>query len=111
MYTDAFFRWPELTSSGASTVVYDNPGLRTCRNVTIVAETQVDADTAVIAIEHARTSTSPFVRLGSTAYALASSAAPEAIVIQLTGPLFAIRPFVISKTASTTVVNIALIGA
>lgn len=110
MYTDASFLWSTaaLISSGASTLVYDGEGLKTCRNITITIENRVNADTCVVGMEHARTSTSPFVRMGSTAYALASSAAPESVTVQLSGPVCAIRPYVISKTASTTKIIISL---
>ena len=108
---EAFFRWPALDSSGASTTVYgDNGDLRGCRNITITIEKGAAADTAVVGIEHARTSTSPFVRMGSTAYLLDSSAVGQSVTAQFTGPLFTIRPYVISKTASTTIVTVALIG-
>lgn len=112
MYTDASFVWStsEFTSSGASTRVYDGIGLQTCRQVTLTIETTEAVDTAVVGIEHARTSTSPFVRLGSTAYALASSGAAESLTVQLAGPLFAVRPFLISRTASTTKIVIALVA-
>lgn len=110
MYTDAQFTWStgDLLSTGAASKVYDGAGLKTCRNVTITIETQAIADTCVIGIEHARTSTSPFVRMGSTAYALASSVAREAMTVQFDGPVCAIRPYVISRTASTTKIVMAL---
>ena len=107
---DAFFQWPALTSSGAAADVYDNIGLRRCRNITITIEKGSVTDTAVVGIEHARTSTSPFVRMGSTAYALDSSGAGQSVTVQFSGPLFAVRPFVISKTASTTAVVVCLAG-
>lgn len=113
MYTDAQFRWSTaaLISSGASTLVYDGPGLKTCRNITLVIEKPVTTDTCVVGIEAAADSTGRFVRMGSTAYALASSVAPnECAVVQLTGPLGAIRPYVISKTASTTKLTITLMA-
>jgi len=110
MYTDAQFLWSTATllSSGASTLVYDGIGLKTCRNVTITIEKPSASDTAVVGIEHARTSTSPFERMGTTAYALASSVAPQSVTMQLVGPLCAIRPYVISKSASTTKIVISL---
>ena len=111
MYTDASFRWSTtaLISSCASTLVYDGVGLKTCRNLTIIIEKPVTTDTAVVGIEVAATSTGTFVRMGSTAYALASSVAPnECQVVQLAGPIGAIRPYVISKTASTTKVVVTL---
>ena len=110
MYTDAQFLWSSaaLLSSGASTLVYDGVGLKTCRNVTVTIEKPNTTDTAVVGIEHARTSTSPFARIGSTAYALASSAAPESVTVSLTGPLCVIRPYVISKTASTTKIIVSI---
>lgn len=113
MYTDAQFLWSTaaLISSGASTLVYDGIGLRTCRNLTFTIEKLVTTDTAVVGIEFARTSTSPFARVGSTAYALASSVAPnECVVVQLSGPVGAVRPYVISKTASTTKLIVSLMA-
>ena len=103
MYTDASFTWSTtaLISSGAA-AAYDGEGLKTCRNLTFTIETRAVADTAVVGLEYARTSTSPFVRMGSTAYALASSGALEAQIVQLSGPVGAVRPYVISKTGSTT---------
>jgi hypothetical protein len=112
MYTDAQFTWSTtaLISSGAAQA-YDGEGLKTCRQLTFTIEKRVTTDTAVVGIEFARTSTSPFVRMGSTAYALASSVAPnECQVVQLAGPIGAVRPYVISKTASTTKVIVSLLA-
>lgn len=116
MYTDVQFTWSTATwthdtSTGASTKVCDVAGLLTCRNITITIETPVTADTCVVGIEHARTSTSPFQRMGSTAYVLNSSLAPESLTIQLEGPLFAVRPYLISRTNTATKVVVALAAA
>ena len=45
--------------------------------------------------------------MGSTGYSLSSGVAAT---IQLDGPLAAIRPYVISKTASTTEVTILIVA-
>lgn len=111
MYTDAQFLWSaaDLASTGASTKVFDGAGLKTCQRVTITIETLNAVDTAVVGIEHARTSTSPFGRIGgSTGYALASSGAAESVTVSLDGPFCAIRPYLISRTASTTPVIVSL---
>ena len=99
-------RWFGISSSGAQTAE-DGPGLQHSQAITITAWCDAVADTAVIGIEHGWNSTSPFDRLGSTAYSISSGLS---VTIQLSGPLRAVRPFVIAKTASTTLVNIALDG-
>jgi len=116
MMTDCQFTWSTATwtgniSTGASTNVFDGIGLRSCLQVTITIETPAAIDTCVVGIEHARTSTSPFQRMGSTAYVLNSSLAPESLTVQLEGPLFAVRPYLISRTSTATKVVIALAGA
>lgn len=113
MYTDAQFRWSTaaLASTGASTLVCDGIGLRTCRNLTFFLSKLVTTDTAVIGIEFAPDSTSPFARVGTTSYLLASSVAPnDGVVVQLSGPVGAVRPYVISKTASTTKLLVTLMA-
>jgi len=99
-------RWFGVTSSGAQ-ATEDGPGLQFSEAVTFTAWVDGATDTAVIGIEHAFSSTSNFDRMGSTAYSISSGGQ---VTIQLPGPLRAVRPFVIAKTASTTVVNINLDG-
>jgi len=104
----AYFRWNELTSTGASTLTYgDQRELRDCRNITLIAQAHETTDTAVIGIESAIDSTGKFERLGSTGISLSSGVSAT---IQFTGPLGTIRPYIIAKTGSTTRVSIVLMG-
>ena len=104
----AYFRWSTLSSTGASTTVYGVRGeLRGCRNITFIADANVAGDTAAIGIESGPTDTGFFDRMGSTAYSVSSGLA---VTIQFTGPLECVRPYFIARTASTTVVNITLVG-
>ena len=96
------YEW-SLTSTGASTSILALPN--ECQNIVIAADCADVASTAGIGIEHARTSTGTYVRMGSTAYAISSG---ESVVIQLDGPLFYVRPYLISRTDSSVVVRISL---
>ena len=98
-------RW-SLTSSGAA-AAEAGAGLQQASNLTFVAAVEGITDTASIGIEHALNSTGNFERQGSTLYSISSGVS---VTIQLNGPLLCVRPFVISRTASTTVVVIKLVG-
>lgn len=111
---ETHYKWT-LTSTGASTNVFEGFGPRTAQNFTFSCQTEGSATTAAIGIEAGVPSdaltvgvSAKFERMGSTLYTLSSLAAT---IIQVTGPLAAIRPYVIDKTNSTTVVQIVLLGA
>lgn len=107
-----------LTSTGAAVCI--GPGstndalnhdlLRNCQNITVVAYTPggASASTAAIGLEVGVHSTSPFARYGSTANTLSSNG--DAVVFQLPGPIRAIRPYLIDRDASTTIVYVTLDG-
>lgn len=99
------FNWL-LTSTGAGTVNADD-ALKNCQRLTIIADCLVAGDTATIGIESGPNSTGFFDRMGSTAYTISSGAA---VTIQLSGPLLAIRPYYINRTASTSSVRIRVVG-
>ena len=102
------FTW-SLTSSGAATAL-DAPGLRTSRTLTFCAQmdnASGSGDTCVFGLEHGLSSTGTFERLGSTAYTVSSGGS---VTVQLNGPLFVVRPFVIAKTASTATLILRVIG-
>ena len=109
-FPEVDFKWV-TTSSGALTA-FEGLGLRAARTITVVAQAGGSASTAEIGIESglpsdASTYTIKFDRMGSTGYSLSSGIAAT---IQLDGPLAAIRPYVISKTASTTEVTILIVA-
>lgn len=83
-----------LTSTGAGTA---KEGLRTCGFLTLLL--QANESTASVGIEVGRSSTSPFVRMGSTSYDLGWG---ESQVVQMDGPVPAIRPYLIGPLASTS---------
>lgn len=104
---EAYFKWV-LTSTGASTTVFDNLFLRNCRAITVTTYTDGGANTAAFGIEVGPNSTGPFVRFGSTSYALSSGGAVS--VLQMSGPIMAIRPYFINRQASTTRLLVELTG-
>lgn len=105
----AFFQW--LFGSGSSTgahgTIFDGLGLRDCRNLSFHIAKGAETSTVSVGIEAGLDSTSPFVRMGSTAYALSSG---EIQVVQLTGPLQAVRPYLIARTDSNAIVRVVLHG-
>ena len=105
---EAFFKWV-LTSTGASTTIFGtNNELRVCRNLTFIVDCSVTNDTCAIGIESGPTDTGFFDRMGSTAYSVSSGG--FAATIQLSGPLACVRPYLIARTASTSVINVTLLG-
>lgn len=96
-----------LSSTGASTQVVTPPSLLTSQQITVIADMAAAGDTGVFGIEHARTSTSAFVRMGSTAYSVSSGGS---VTVQLSGPLYAVRPYLISRTSTTAVMTIQMVG-
>ena len=104
---EAFFKWT-LTSTGASTTVYGTNGeLRHCRNLSLLVNTAVAGDTAAVGIESGPTDTGFFDRMGSTAYSVSSGVAAT---IQFSGPLECVRPYLIARTAATSVITVTLVG-
>ena len=108
---ELYFSWVDLTSTGAATV-FEGLGLRTSRSLTFVAQAGGSGSTAEIGIESglpadASSYTAKFDRIGSTGYSLSSGISAT---IQFNGPLAAVRPYIISKTASTTAVTVLLLG-
>lgn len=104
---EVFFKWV-LTSTGASATVFGETGqLRHCRNLTFLVDASVAGDTAFIGIESGPTDTGFFDRMGSTAYSVSSGVSAT---IQFSGPLLCVRPYLVARTASTSIVNVTLVG-
>lgn len=90
-----------FTSSGAGTA---QDAMGYCYEHSWYLETG-PGTTATIAIETARNSTAAFARLNSTTYALSTG---SALLLQTTGPLLSVRPYVVAMTTGT--VTVELIG-
>ena len=105
-YAHFVWRMGSGTDTGASTTVFDNMGLRACRNLSLYLASDT-ASTMSIGIEVGVDSTSPWVRMGSTAYTLGAG---DAVVVQFSGPVEAIRPYLITRTNSAAIATIRLTG-
>ena len=104
---EAYFVW-SLTSTGAAATVYGTAGqLHDVARLTLLVRSNGADDTAAIGFESGDNSTGFFDRLGSTLTTVSSGLTAT---LQYTGPFAVVRPYVISKTGSTTVVNFTLLG-
>ena len=86
------YRW-DLGSTGAAAVAVP---CETAYNITLFC--RAGGSTVTLGIEAGGTSTSPFARMGSSAYSLAAN---EEVVIQLDGPLSLVRPYLITGSTCT----------
>jgi len=100
------FPWT-LTSTGAAATACDGAGLRWAQQLTFSVACQAPADTCSFGIEAAPQNSTLFTRMGSTLYSVSSGACA---IVQLTGPLQQVRPYLISRTASTSIVTVQLDG-
>jgi hypothetical protein len=101
-------QWTALASSGPATPC-SGLGLRLSQTINITVGCQAVNDTVVFGIEAApQNNSTNWTRLGSTAYSVSSGG--QCAVVQLTGGVQQIRPYIIAKTASTTLVDIQLDG-
>lgn len=104
----ASFKWSfeSGSSTGAHGTIFDNVGLRLCQNLTLQLICG-NGGTCSFGIEVGTDSTSGFSRMGSTAYEM-SSASQQ--VVQFSGPVEAIRPYLIARTDSATFARVILHG-
>lgn len=97
-----------LTSTGAGSAA-SGLGLRTSQTLTFAVFCEALNDTCAIGIESAPKNTSTaWTRMGSTAYSVSSGG--QCVIVQVAGPLFQVRPYLIARTASTSFVDVHLTG-
>lgn len=110
MYLTSFnWDFKSGSSTGAHGTILNSVGLRLCRNFTVqmICEAAGAGGTCSIGIEVGTDSTSGFARMGSTKYDLSSGSQQ---VYQWSGPVEAIRPYLVGRTDSNVFARVILHG-